>query len=232
MRNLTSILLAASIPALIPLNAQAWDLNNVLGKLGSAKGNPSATSTDGKTKDTLGSFVGGLFSRDDLTVSDIVGNWKYVEPAISFQSENLLLKAGGVAATEKIRDKIEPYFRAAGLDKLEMTIGEDSTFTMSLKRGSLKGTISKNLPEDSEANFIFSFKAFGSLSMGKMETYITRSGDNMSLMFDITKLVQLLQKLSSLSGYNTAKDLSSLLDKYDGIHAGFKLSPVSEGKRK
>lgn len=51
-------------------------------------------------------------------------------------------------------------------------------------------------------------------------------------MFDITKLVQLIQKMSSISGNTTAKEVSSLLDKYDGVHAGFELSPLSLENRK
>ena len=57
----------------------------------------------------------------------------------------------------------------------------------------LKGKVEK----DEENNLIFSFSAFGKISLGKLKAHATKSGSTLNLTFDATKLVQILTKVSS-----------------------------------
>jgi hypothetical protein len=52
---------------------------------------------------------------------------------------------------------------------------------------------------------------------------VTLSGSNLSVMFDVSKLQSLLSTMSSVTGNSTLSTVTSLLNSYDGICAGFKL---------
>ncbi len=62
-----------------------------------------------------------------------------------------------------------------------------------------------------------------------MEAFISLNGRNdMTLTFDISKLMTLMQRISALSSNTTLKGASALLNKYDGMTAGFDLKKTAE----
>ena len=61
-----------------------------------------------------------------------------------------------------------------------------------------------------------------------MEAYVSKSGNNLSLTFDVTKLMNLISKAGSISGNSSLKTLSKLLESYDGMCAGFELRKSAE----
>lgn len=144
---------------------------------------------------------------------------------MSFKSDNLLLKAGGAAAATQVESKLEPYYRTAGLTSLVLTVAEDSTFTFKAKLITLSGTLSKNAET---GNFIFSFKALKKINVGSMESYIVMNGNKMELTFDVSKLMILIEKAGKISGSSTIKGASAILNKYDGMTAGFELERQTE----
>lgn len=189
----------------------------------------SATDVMSQTKSGksggLGDLLSGLANKfgvgaSSLTIEKMTGTWKYSGPAVSFKSDNLLLKAGGAAAATQVESKLEPYYRTAGLTSLVMTIAEDSTFTFKAKMANLTGTISKN---EKSGNFVFQFKALKKINVGSMEAYVTLNGDKMELTFDVSKLMTLIEKAGKLTGNSTIKGVSTILNKYDGMTAGFEL---------
>lgn len=189
----------------------------------------SATDVMSQTKSGksggLGDLLSGLANKfgvgsSSLTIEKMTGTWKYSGPAVSFKSDNLLLKAGGAAAATQVESKLEPYYRTAGLTSLVMTIAEDSTFTFKAKMANLTGTISKN---EKSGNFVFQFKALKKINVGSMEAYVTLNGDKMELTFDVSRLMTLIEKAGKLTGNSTIKGVSTLLNKYDGMTAGFEL---------
>ena len=154
----------------------------------------------------------------------MVGTWNYTNPAVSFKSDNFLLKAGGAAAAQQIESKLAPYYKTAGLTSLVLTIAEDSTFTFKARMANLTGTIEKNAET---GNFIFNFKAFKKIKIGSMEAFIVMNGNKMELTFDVSKLMTIVEKAGSLTGNSTIKGLSTLLQQYDGLTAGFELQRKS-----
>ena len=94
---------------------------------------------------------------------------------------------------------------------------------MKLKRGSLKGTVSK----DEQGNLEFNFSAFGKIKLGKVSAFATKSGNTLNLTFDVSKLISIVKSVSSVSGISSLNTISSLLSSYDGIYAGFKLNRVN-----
>ncbi len=117
------------------------------------------TNTDkGSAGSAIGSILGNVLGKSDVTPADLEGTWNYTAPAVTFKSENLLKKAGGAAASATIENKIKPYYQRAGLENLVLTVANDSTFTMKLKRGSLSGSIAQGTEK---GILVFKFKAAG-----------------------------------------------------------------------
>jgi hypothetical protein len=151
----------------------------------------------------------------------MVGTWNYSSPAVCFKSDNLLKKAGGSAVASTIENKLAPYYKKSGIEKLVLTISSDGSFTMKFGKGSVSGTIT----EGSDGIMTFKFKALSKYNITSMNAYVTMSGTSaMSLTFDVSKLSSLVKMAGSVSGNSTIQSVSSLLDSYDGICAGFKLT--------
>ena len=91
---------------------------------------------------------------------------------------------------------------------------------MTVKKVTAKGTIST----DKSGNYVFTFQALGKVNVGTMTAYISKSYTNeLSLTFDATKLMTLVEKVANYSNNTTLKTASTLLNSYDGITVGFKL---------
>lgn len=209
-----SILLAAIF---IAPEVYAFDIKDLLKNAASGS---SSSDSNNSTASGIGNLLGNLLSSGDIDINEMTGTWNYTAPAVSFQSENLLEKAGGAAAATTIEEKLAPYYKIAGINSMKLTIEADSTFTMALKRGTFTGNITK----DEEGNFVFNFKVVKKINIGKMKTYITKSGNNLSIMFDVSKLTTLVNKAGSITGNSTVQGVSTLLNSYDGICAGFKVA--------
>lgn len=189
-------------------------------------GNSSSTEQSDSKKgssltDIIGGVVGGLLTTDKVDTNSMVGTWNYSSPAVCFKSENFLQKAGGSAIAGTLEGKLAPYYKTAGLNKLVLTVNEDKSFVMQSGKITARGTIET----DGKGEVYFNFKALGTIPAGKMKAYVTMTaGKQMSLMFDVTKLVSIIKMVGSVSGSTAIKGVSSILDSYDGICAGFKLN--------
>lgn len=212
---------ACATPAATTAPAASQSQRNPLGGLGNILGgNRDNNGGSSSIGNALGGLVGGLLSTDKITPESMVGTWNYSSPAVCFKSENFLQKAGGSAVAGTIENKLAPYYKTLGLNRLSLTVNDDKTFTMA--SGALKthGTIEA----DGSGDVYFNFAALGKISLGKIKAYVTKSaGGNMSLMFDVSKLVTILKAVGSATGSSTVNTATSLLDSYDGICAGFKL---------
>ncbi len=209
-------LLALSI---VSINAKAFDLKDLVGKVTEKAGSSSSSAvTD---------IIGNLISSDKITVNDLVGQYSYSKPAVAFKSDNLLKKAGGTAISSTVESKLAPYYKTAGLDKMTFIVNADSTFSMKVRGITFSGEIQQSTDKNSQANFVLKFKAIKKISLGSLNTYVVKGADkHLQLTFDITKLVTLLQKVGGITGSSSLKTVTSLLQSYDGICAGFNLAPV------
>lgn len=180
-------------------------------------------SQDGKSKTEglgkIGDLISGLTASSNFELKDLTGTWNYSSPAVTFKSDNALQKVGGVAAATAIEEKLAPYYKTTGFDAMVLTVADDFTFTMKLRRGTLKGTISKG----DDGNLVFAFNAFGKIKLGKVLAFAAKSGNTLTLTFDVTKLISLLKTVSSVANIKSLSTLSTLLSSYDGLYAGFKL---------
>lgn len=227
------ILLLALVATTFSSAMAQSSLSDLLNNLGNKNQEQTATeqtpSTDKKTSglgDMLSGVAGALgLGNSKASVQQLAGTWNYVKPAVAFKSDNFLLKAGGAAAATTVEKKIEPYYQKIGLTSLQLVINTDSTFTFTAKKAKLSGTIKCDA---ASGNYEFSFKAFNKIPVGSMTAYIQLTGSKMELTFDVSKLMKIMESVGSISGSSALKGASGLLNKYDGMTAGFELNRTSK----
>lgn len=216
-------ILSILVSALCVFGASAQSLKDLL--KGAMSGGDSTETTGGGAGNILGNILGSVLGNDKVTPADLVGEWKYSAPAVTFESDNFLQKAGGAAAAGTIENKMATYYKRAGVDNLVFTVRDDSTFTMKFRRMSLGG----NIRQGSEPGQLeFEFRALKSIKLGSYHGYAMLAGNKLSLTFDISKLMGILDKVASISGSSSLKTLNSLLQSYDGMRAGFKFTKVDK----
>lgn len=185
-----------------PSSARAFDLKDLLG------GNSALTN-----------FVEGLFSRTDLSPADLAGQWTIDGSAVSFQSDNFLKKAGGLAAASAIEAKIDPYLKQYGLTGAVMTVDTLGSVKLKFKYGTVNGKFEK-APEGSDYNFIFHVTALGR-NINSIPTYVQKTSDKMEVMFDAEKLKTLLGYIGKFTNSKLATTALQMLDSYQGLCVGF-----------
>ena len=225
MRKLFSAILALFIAA-APAVAQV-NLGDLLGGLAGGSSSSSSDSSTGGLGQ-LGSLISGLIGSKQLEEADLSGVYKYSEPAVTFRSDNLLQKAGGAAMASMIVNKIAPYYQKAGVDKLEVTINPDKTFSFLMGRMKLSGTFSRDSSVTDANVFLFNFKALKGFSIGKIDTYVQKTGNNLVLTFDVSKLLKIVNSVAKISGKQSLQTAANFLNSYDGLNCGFSLNRVGD----
>lgn len=200
-------------------NASA-DLTDLLKGLGSAASSEGAQST---AASGLEGLVKGLLSNSKITEKNLVGSWKYSGPAVAFQGGNFLEKAGGAAAAGVIADKIAPYYKKVGIDKMSCVFNDDKTFEFKLNRVTLKGTYEVANAKNPDGAFWFNFTV-GRIPIGKMKGHVEKQINTMTLTFDASKLLTLVSTIAKVSGQSSLQAMSNLLNQYDGLNCGFELA--------
>lgn len=171
---------------------------------------------------TLGNIIEGVFSSSNITIADMEGEWTSTGPAVCFQGEGFLKKAGGIAAAAAVETKLAPYYEQYGLNNATLTVNADGTFTLACKMIKLNGTITQTAGAEPGV-FEFNFTALG-IKLTTVTTYVEKTSRSMDVMFDATKLKKLLTAVSQFSGIKVVQALSSILDSYDGLCVGFHFS--------
>lgn len=210
---MTSLLLAAA-----PAASASPDITDLLkGAASKIGGGDGSTALSG-----LKGAVEGMIAKSDLTAADLVGDYKYSAPAVSLQSDNALQKLGGSAATGVIVDKLAPYYQKAGLTSMTATFREDGTCEFKVKKATVTGTYERNESGD----FTFNFKAVKKIPLGKMNAHVEKIGKKLTLTFDASKLIKLVNAVASVSGQLSLQAAAKMLNSYDGLYAGFELTPA------
>jgi hypothetical protein len=221
------ILLAALFITTASVEAQSLSsLLNALKGTSSSTSSSSSTTSDQTTTSGLGSLLGTLgqtiqnaTASTSFSLDDLVGTWKYSSPAVSFDSSNTLQNLGGAAVSTQIENKLATYYKKFGMTSIQLTVDSDYSFSMKLKYGTLKGTISKN----DDGTLTFNFSALGSYNYGAINSRATKSGNQLNLTFDAEKLMSMMSTVASLTNNSTLTTAMSLINSYDGIYIGFKM---------
>lgn len=209
------ILSAALIAAFTLTLASCGTGANLLG------GTTGATSGATSGSDIISGLTGiltDLLGSKSLTEKDLYGTWNYKGADCVFESENLLLKAGGAAAAAKIESELDSQLAKVGVKPgaCAFTFNEDKTF-----KAVVGGkTVAGNYTYDPSTKKI---KLSTGLNLLSITGYAVRSGNGISLLFDSDKALKLISVAGGLTGNSTVKAITQLASKYDGMQMGLSL---------
>lgn len=195
-------------------SASSPDITDILGNAGSILNGAGGA---------LGNVLEGVFTKTDLTVADIAGEWTSTGSAVSFQSDNFLKKAGGSAAAGAVESKLNDYYKKFGLTGAVLDVQQDGTFTLTIKKLPIHGT----LEVKSKGIFTFKFNAGGLISLGSMDAYVEKTPSGINVMFDADKIKKIMTLAATVSGNKMVSTADQLLKQYDGICIGFKMTGQS-----
>lgn len=190
----------------------------------SSSDNTSTEKAETGKETTTGSLIGSLLGNllggsEKLSVQAIAGKWNYEAPDCVFESENLLMKAGGEIAAKKVENEISQQLGKVGIKKGGCTFefNEDGTYTATIGRRKLTGKYELNAENKTVKMTYLS-------GLATMEPRIVLSGGELSLLYESDKLLKLVSAISSLSGNSAGQTLGKVIGAYDGLYVGVKLS--------
>lgn len=181
----------------------------------------TTTSTSTSLLGNLASSIIGSVLGTQVSEESIVGTWTYTKPAVQFTSEDLLTKAGGVAAASVVEGKLAEGLAKVGVKEGAMTytFNEDKTFAIAIGSRTIKGTYELNA-ETKEITFNFG-SGILDLKIAKLTMTLTKTGNNIDLVSNADKLLKLVQTTISTSKNSTLSGIGSLVAGYDGMMIGF-----------
>lgn len=191
-------------------SAVAGILGAVLGGNSNSSSSAGSSIINGILNNVIGS---GSFSKQDLCAH----TWKYSKPGCAFTSENLLAKAGGEIAANKVEEKLGEYYSKFGFSgsNTYFTFETDGTFAAKIDGKSWQG------------NYTFDEKTHAIQMKGlllSMSGYATKTTNGISLLFDQTKLLNLIKTMGALKGSSTLSAIGTIANNYDGMRVGFEMT--------
>ena len=166
-------------------------------------------------KDNISKVVNAITGKNTV---DMTGTWVYTGSAIEFESDNLLMKAGGAAAATMAENKLNEQLSKIGIKdgQMSFTFNADSTFTSTVGKKTLKGTYSYNA-STKQVDLKY-------LKLLNLHAKVNCSSSSLELLFNSDKLLKLMAFIGSKSSSTALKTVSSLAENYDGMMLGFQLS--------
>ena len=186
----------------------------ILGAVMGGSSNSSSSAGSSMINGILNNVIGsGTFSKQDLCAH----TWKYSKPGCAFTSENLLAKAGGEIAANKVEEKLGEYYSKFGFSgsNTYFTFKTDGTFAAKIDGKSWQG------------NYTFDEKTHAIQMKGlllSMSGYATKTTNGISLLFDQTKLLNLIKTMGALKGSSTLSAIGTIANNYDGMRVGFEMT--------
>ena len=89
----------------------------------------------------------------------------------------------------------------------------------------MSGTFEKD-PDSETGDFIFKFNVGGKIPLGQFKSHVEKVGSKLTITFDASKLITLVNTIASVSGQKTLQGVASMLNSYDGLNCGFELAPI------
>lgn len=174
----------------------------------------SNTSNGTVTGTAIGNILGNVLGLDKVTQDNIVGTWTYYQPGCAFSSDNLLAKAGGEVAAAKIKSELGSTYQRVGISSsnTQVTFNKDQTFTAKIGGKSLSGkyTIDTKTSKITLKSLLLNINC-----------YAKRNVTGISLLFESSKLLTLLQTVAAVSGDASVQTIGDLSKNYDGLQLGF-----------
>lgn len=183
----------------------------------------SNATTSGSESGGLASLIGNVLgavlgASNRLTEADLVGTWNYQGVDCVFESENLLMKAGGEVAAAKVEEKLNETFTKFGIvpGACNFTFNSDKTYSAQVGAFPMGGQYALDAK-----NKKLTMTYLGGLAT--MTPNIVKNGNTISLLYEADKLLAIAQKIAAMSGNTSIKALADLASAYDGMMIGLEL---------
>ena len=192
----------------------------VAGVLGGLLGGGTTAGSSSTGSSIINGILNNVIGSATFSQADLCAHtWKYSKPGCAFTSENLLAKAGGEIAANKIEEDLSKYYTKFGFSKSNtyFTFKTDGTFAAKIDGKSWSGTYTFD-----EKTHAIQLKGLLLSASG----FATRTTNGISLLFEQKKLLTLIKTLSklNLTGSTTMSAVSSIVDNYDGVRVGFEMT--------
>lgn len=192
----------------------------VAGVLGGLLGGGTTTGSSSTGSSIINGILNNVIGSATFSQADLCAHtWKYSKPGCAFTSENLLAKAGGEIAANKIEEDLSKYYNKFGFSQSNtyFAFKSDGTFAAKIDGKSWNGTYTFD-----EKTHAIQLKGLLLSASG----FATRTTNGISLLFEQKKLLTLVKTLSklNLTGSTTMSAVSSIVDNYDGVRVGFEMT--------
>ena len=151
---------------------------------------------------------------------DVKGTWTYSGTAVKLESDDILKSTAASLAASQIEDKLDQYVAKVGIKAgtFSFTFKEDNSFTATVLGKSFNGTYT--LSEDYKTISLQFGKTIG---MKPFTAAVSATSNQLDLLFQADKLLELIGKLTSSSSNSTLKTIGTLVNQYDGMKLGLEL---------
>ena len=166
---------------------------------------------------TLGNVIISVIGAQKVTAQDLIGAWNYSGPGCAFTSENLLAKAGGEVAATRIKEKALPYYQQIGItsQNTNITFKQDGTYAATFRGTPMSGKWTYD-----EASSKVTLQSL----LLTINCYAKRNYTGIGLLFESSKLLNILQTMAALSGNQNIQAVGEISKTYDGLRLGFDFS--------
>lgn len=166
------------------------------------------------------SAVASLIGTTKVSESTLAGSWKYAEPAIAFESSDLLKSTGAKLVSGKLGEQIEGVLTKYNIspDDLTFTFNKDKSYTCVAK-----GRTTKGYYELKDATITL----YSNLKVKRLSANVKVSGETLQVTFKADKLLSFISTIgSSVKSSPAISTLSKLAGSYDGMQIGISLKKI------
>ena len=180
------------------------------------------TATNNSSGDVLGSVLGAvlsnvLFGGSLFDQSSMLGNWNYNAPSAAFTTEKTLTKAGGSATVANMTSSLASNYNNIGINRNNTSFSflAGNKYSAKVNGIPFSGTYAYN-PQNGEITL--------KTSTETIKGNVIRTTKGMGLMFDSTRMANILQKEGKVSNTAAVQAVSKLAKSADGARVGFELT--------
>jgi len=205
--------------ALIVNSANA-QLGGLLKNMATNAASSAATAATGSS--TVGNIVANLLGTATVSENTLAGTWTYSQPAVVFESEDVLKNVATTAMSAKVESTLQNQLSKLGFTpgKISITFNNDKTGSLTYNAHS-----PKSIPFTWHVNgHNLSLKLGGQLISQLSKEFVLNvkiTGNTLQVASDASKLIELVQQIVGKSN-STLSIVSSMLKNIDGLYLGLK----------
>ena len=156
-----------------------------------------------------------------LTALALAGTWTYAKPGVKFEGEDAASELSGSLLETMLVGQLEKIYAKAGLVAGTGTVTfnkKDNSFSATLGTRTITGTYQY----EASTHVVTLLFAKGKFDLGSIPAHAYLSGQELTLVFPVTRLVEIAQALGS--NVSSLSSASALLSQYKNLYVGFAFS--------